>query len=90
MVLRWTGDHRVPGSNTPGAPFEIFDFVREILDFVRDLLFPLLKDSKSAGVSLSRSTRFQQLFLPQVYSKYYTSDVDYYLKNNFSSFAPSI
>ena len=38
-----------PGSNMPGAPFET-------LDFVRDLLFPLLKNSKSAEVSLKRST----------------------------------
>ena len=50
VVLRWTGDHRVPGSNTPDAPFET-------LDFVRDLLFPLLKNSESAEVSLARSTR---------------------------------
>ena len=81
MVLRWTGDHRIPGSNTPGAPFET-------LDFVRVLLFPLLKNSKSAEVSLLRSTLFQRLFFPQVYSKCYTSDVDHYLKNDFSSFAP--
>ena len=49
VVLRWTGDHRVPGSNRQGAPFET-------LDFVRDLLFPLLKNSKSAEVSFPRST----------------------------------
>ena len=40
MVPRWTNDRGVSGSNPSGAPFEI-------LDFVRDLLFPLLKNSKS-------------------------------------------
>ena len=69
MVLRWTDDYRVPGSNTPGASFDT-------LDFVRNLLFPLLKNSKSAEVSLPRSTQFQRLFLPQVCSKCYTSDVN--------------
>ena len=83
MVLRWTGDHRVSGSKKQGASFEI-------LDFVRDLLFLLLKNSWSAEVSLPRSTRIQRLFLPQVYSKCYTSDADHYLKNNFSSFATSV
>ena len=61
VVLRWTGEHRFTGSNTPGAPFET-------LDSVRDLLFSLLKISKSAEMSLPRSTRFQRLFLRQVYS----------------------
>ena len=55
VVLRLTGDHKVLGSNTLGVPFET-------LDFMRDLLFPLLKNSKSAEVSLPRSTRFQRLF----------------------------
>ena len=45
VVPPWTGNHRAPGSNLLGAPFEI-------LDFVRDLLFPLLKNLKSAEVSL--------------------------------------
>ena len=40
VVLRWTNDHGVSGSNPSGAPFDI-------LHFVRDLLFPLLKNSKS-------------------------------------------
>ena len=34
VVLHWTGDHRVPGSNTPGAPFETLDFVRDLLLFL--------------------------------------------------------
>ena len=46
VAPHWTGDHRAPGSNLLGAPCEI-------LDFVRDLLFPLLKNSMSAEVSLS-------------------------------------
>ena len=30
VVLRWTGDHRVPGSNTPSTHFETLDFVRDL------------------------------------------------------------
>ena len=43
VVPRWTNDHAVSGSNPSGASFQI-------LHFVRDLLFPLLENSKSAEV----------------------------------------
>ena len=45
VVPRWTNDCGVSGSNPSGAP-------SNILHFVRDLLFSLLKNSKSAEVSL--------------------------------------
>ena len=40
VVLCWTNDHGVSGSNQSGAPFEV-------VHFVRDLSFPFLKNSKS-------------------------------------------
>ena len=56
MVACWTNDHGVSGSNPSGAPFGI-------LHFVRDLLFPLLKNSVGY---LSRESNLLDTTLPEI------------------------
>ena len=56
MVGHWTNDHGVSGSNPSGEPFDIFHFLR-------DLLFPLLKNSVGY---LSRESNLLDTTLPEI------------------------